>query len=696
MDGNDISIRIKAMIDGLKSDLSKALNMVRGFAKEAEEETKFTFDFADKDEAVEKFRSMAKEIMAMKEAVMEASPDAEMVSIDGIERNKDEVIRGINEEIERLEALKEHLAETYNVAPNPEEYEHVSSMVGEEVDPESLSIFQKMKLLIAGIKAEFKESAEAEDEVADNAERVNEALDDSEGGLRSFSGKIKEAVDEVKKGVAETVEHAGKLGLRLLGVVTIGQMFSRIVRSAISDNKDIEKTITAITKTLAEMLMPVINWVANALKSLLIMLNSFIYGLTGVNFLAKAMARAEKSAKGTAKAMKQMKQLAGFDEINNLNTQTGGGGGGGGADWTSGLDFANQLNEKWVEIGRKVREVIDWIVQYWNEKVWPALKPVLDKLAIWWNDVTWPFLQKVFVWIGEFASEHVPLVVTAIGVIMTVWNLCTGNILGALVGIGVASFGVWLGMQEDAEDATDSMETDFDGLGTSAGGTFDMIQKEGVSAFGNMFSSFDSNNLKTMNAFTLLGDKIKTKWGEIKTKVVDYFGEIKTKAVNKWGEIKTGITNKFEEIKTSVKEKINGIIGFFEGMANGAIKGINKIIQGLNKIAFDIPDWVPGIGGHKFGFNLKEISMVSIPRLDTGTNFVPQDQLAYIHKGEAVVPKKYNNNGFVNGTEVTNELLSAIVEAVRNIDLRPQVEVTEVGRANDRYSVRMSRQLGVV
>lgn len=59
---------------------------------------------------------------------------------------------------------------------------------------------------------------------------------------------------------------------------------------------------------------------------------------------------------------------------------------------------------------------------------------------------------------------------------------------------------------------------------------------------------------------------------------------------------------------------INGIIGMFEKM-------INWIVDGLNKISFDVPDWVPGIGGNKFGFNIPKVSFerVSIPRLAQGT-----------------------------------------------------------------------------
>ena len=63
---------------------------------------------------------------------------------------------------------------------------------------------------------------------------------------------------------------------------------------------------------------------------------------------------------------------------------------------------------------------------------------------------------------------------------------------------------------------------------------------------------------------------------------------------------------------------INGIIGMFEKM-------INWIVNGLNKISFDVPDWVPGIGGKKFGFNIPKAKFdrVSIPRLAQGAVIPP-------------------------------------------------------------------------
>lgn len=57
----------------------------------------------------------------------------------------------------------------------------------------------------------------------------------------------------------------------------------------------------------------------------------------------------------------------------------------------------------------------------------------------------------------------------------------------------------------------------------------------------------------------------------------------------------------------------SGITGICEGVLNG-IKGmINSIIDGINGISVDVPSWVPGVGGQKFG-------PLGIPRLYTGTD----------------------------------------------------------------------------
>jgi len=53
---------------------------------------------------------------------------------------------------------------------------------------------------------------------------------------------------------------------------------------------------------------------------------------------------------------------------------------------------------------------------------------------------------------------------------------------------------------------------------------------------------------------------------------------------------------------------INGIIDIFEGL-------VNAIIEGLNALSFDVPDWVPGIGGEEFSLGFEKLSL---PRLAKG------------------------------------------------------------------------------
>ena len=70
----------------------------------------------------------------------------------------------------------------------------------------------------------------------------------------------------------------------------------------------------------------------------------------------------------------------------------------------------------------------------------------------------------------------------------------------------------------------------------------------------------------------------------------------------------------------------NGLIGGFENAINGIItmfeKMINWIVDGINSISFDIPDW---LGGGHFGFDIPRVSFgrVSIPRLAQGAVIPP-------------------------------------------------------------------------
>lgn len=67
----------------------------------------------------------------------------------------------------------------------------------------------------------------------------------------------------------------------------------------------------------------------------------------------------------------------------------------------------------------------------------------------------------------------------------------------------------------------------------------------------------------------------------------------------------------------------NGIVSLLEGAINAIIDGLNWLISQMNKISFDVPNWVPLIGGKSMGISIPSISRVEIPRLAQGAVIPP-------------------------------------------------------------------------
>lgn len=109
------------------------------------------------------------------------------------------------------------------------------------------------------------------------------------------------------------------------------------------------------------------------------------------------------------------------------------------------------------------------------------------------------------------------------------------------------------------------------------------------------------------------------------TYIKDFFSEVGrtiqndvTALVERFTDFGSSVKQVFEDLWDRLKIIINAVLGGIEKMANGVIKGVNTMIKALNGLSFDVPDWVPGIGGETFGFSIKTLSEISIPRLATG------------------------------------------------------------------------------
>lgn len=123
--------------------------------------------------------------------------------------------------------------------------------------------------------------------------------------------------------------------------------------------------------------------------------------------------------------------------------------------------------------------------------------------------------------------------------------------------------------------------------------------------------------LAILNAFGGLGDDLKNvfsgAWEPVKTvfsAVGEWFSDHVAKPIQ-------GVWDKMADGFTSVW---NGIVGTLEGAINLIIRGLNWLIDKINSISFEVPDW---LGGGKVGFNLPKLKDVQIPRLAQGAVIPP-------------------------------------------------------------------------
>ena len=114
-----------------------------------------------------------------------------------------------------------------------------------------------------------------------------------------------------------------------------------------------------------------------------------------------------------------------------------------------------------------------------------------------------------------------------------------------------------------------------------------------------------------------------------------------------WKKAWTGIKDIFSGIWYTmvdiVKVPINMIIGFINAMISAVETAINFVVKGINVLSFDVPNWVPGIGGETFGFDLDPVSFSKIQYLAKG-GVVNRATPAIIGEAgrEVVLPLEHN------------------------------------------------------
>lgn len=97
-----------------------------------------------------------------------------------------------------------------------------------------------------------------------------------------------------------------------------------------------------------------------------------------------------------------------------------------------------------------------------------------------------------------------------------------------------------------------------------------------------------------------------------------------------WKKALDGIKEVFggivDSIVADIKWWINSTIDFINFFLVTGTRIINKMIDGLNKLEFNVPDWVPILGGKNLSFRIKTLPSYEIPKLATGAVIPPNSE----------------------------------------------------------------------
>ena len=344
------------------------------------------------------------------------------------------------------------------------------------------------------------------------------------------------------------------------------------------------------------------------------------------------------------------------------------------------------------------------------QELWTAVQPVVE----WVESVVIVIIDEVKSIFEKLAAtfqekgEEIQNIVSGIGdVISAVWAIVEpnfnmlkdlvgkvfsfiGDIISSVVGFAISLFsgfidfvvGVFTG---DWERAWNGIKDTFVSFWDSIKGVALAIWNYFKGVWDSIKSYIESvwNGIKTyfINIWSGIKSTATSIWNGLKNAVISVVNGLKNGITNAFNAVKTFLTNCMNTIKRTItnvwngiwgaiKGVINGILAGIESMVNGVIKGLNFMINALNKLSFDVPDWVPVIGGKKFGFNIKNISEISIPRLASGGILRSGQLFQAREKGPELVGRYGNKTGVMNNDQIVDSVSGGVEKAVERSNNR--------------------------
>lgn len=500
---------------------------------------------------------------------------------------------------------------------------------------------------------ELEKQAPAVDKIATKLEKVKAKQADNNSKITQFKNKIDaikaDKITRQMNGVGTSIKKQigalAKMSLAIFGIRTGIYMVRNLISTVSQYNPQIKADIDYIKYVLANIFVPLVQKIISFVATLLGYVNAVMSAWFGINLFsnssAKNFQKMQKNASGTAKSLKEaQKSLQKFDEKNVLQDSNSSAVAAPSFDLSSiqgevpswlqwiidnkdlvlgiiagigtalvamkivGLDplLSLGLGITIAGIVKSVKAIINFI----QNPTWANFVEVLEGIAL--------AMVGIGVMVGVLTGNWIPLVIGLIALIVTEivkhWDEIK-NVLGA-VGTWIYDYvimPVWNVISAIIDNIVSGIKLTI----SIIDGIFTTLISILIAPFQTMWETVKNifNGVKQM--FQGLVKIIKSLFS---------------------GDIK-GV---LEGFKTFLGGFVNVIWSILKAPINYLIKGINALIRGVNKIKFDVPDWVPVIGGQRWGFNLP-----SIPELAKG-GIISQPTQAIIGEAgkEAVVPLENN------------------------------------------------------
>ena len=543
-----------------------------------------------------------------------------------------------------------------------------------------LERIRQINELEAEIARKEKESVFDTKQVANNVDELSENTGKAESSMSLFS-KTTVTVKNTAKDIGRRIR--GVIGA-LIGVTGVYAGIRKAMTTWLAQNDELQQKLNGAWYALGSLFAPILEWI----------INKFVYLVSLVDALVKSLGFAGVNmSKFGKKSGQASKQLAGFDEINNLNSQSGGGGGG--SDFKL-APIADEALQKFRAILALVAGIgaglLAWklATTFMDALGWTQKECIGLGLAV--GGVVAYVLAFADAWQNGLNLENLRVMLLGVTAVATGLFLLLGPTASAIAlivgGVGLLVLGIkeFIENGKLSENACLAITAGITLIGTAIGlligGPLGAIVAFITSVIIGGIVPLIMNNWEDIKAW------FKTGLEAIKTWFVNTWNSIKTKTSELWNNLKNGVSNFFSSIGSTISSKVKSIINSY------IINPINKVIGWINS-ALNFSYGGMQILGKQviapFSVNLGRLN--SIPALASGTNYVPNDMLAQLHQGEAVVPKAFNEDQY-NNSEETNDLLRELIDVVGSKEFRAYISQREIGEASLNYQRSKQRIMG--